>query len=221
MLLFLAGIVNVFRYAGPLIDVIPILAIWAFHADGGGPAGRRWRYLGRPVRGLVVPLVVLFLLQLTLLLIPNRPLPAEGWAASAIAVVAGYFLILVRSRIPDGRGGVRRGPAAHARRRQAEQQQARPQLDDRRIPRLRALGLGPAIDAWRARQSGGGGSPPELGDRPVVTTAHFSGMSPPPWAGPKGWAHALAVYADDDDEDEDDEDDEDEDAATRSDSVEP
>src|SRR4051812_1208263 len=90
-LVFLAGIVNVFRYAGPLIDVIPILAIWAFvtvTVVNGWPKG--WWYPGRPVRGLVAPLVVLFLLQLTLLLIPNRPLPAEGWAASAIAVVAGY-----------------------------------------------------------------------------------------------------------------------------------
>jgi len=219
-LLFLAGIVNVFRYAGPLIDVIPILAIWAFlmlTVVNGWPKG--WWYPGRPVRGLVVPLVVLFLLQLTLLLIPNRPLPAEGWAASAIAVVAGYFLILVRSRIPDGRGGVvgdllRMRAYAHA-----ELQRARPQLDDRWIPRLRALGLGPAIDAWRARQSGGGGSPPELGDRPMITTAHFTGMSPPPWAGPKGWAHALAVYAEDEDDeddegDEDEQDQEDEDAAT-------
>ena len=219
-LVFLAGIVNVFRYAGPLIDVIPILAIWAFvtvMVVTGWPKG--WWYPGRPVRGLVVPLVVLFLLQLTLLLIPNRPLPAEGWAASAIAVVAGYFLILVRSRIPKGRGGVvadllRMRAYAHA-----ELQRARPQLDDRWIPRLRALGLGPAIDAWRARQSGGGGSPPELGDRPMITTAHFTGMSPPPWAGPKGWAHALAVYADDEDDeddegDEDEQDQEDEDAAT-------
>ena len=48
--------------------------------------------------------------------------------------------------------------------------------------------------------------PPEHGDRPLLTTAHFTGMTPPPWSGPKGWEYALSVYPDDED-DEDDEDD--------------
>jgi len=213
VLVFVFGLVNVFRYAGPLFDVMPILGIWAFvtlTVVNGWPTG--WWSLGRPVRGLLVPLVVLFLIQLALLLFPNRPLPAEGWAASAIAVLAGYFLILVRARIPGGRDGVVADLLRMRAYAQAELRRARPQLDDRWIPRLRALGLGAAIDAWRARHSGASASPPEHGDRPLITTAHFSGMSPPPWVGPKGWAHALTLYADDEDEgDEDEDEDEDED----------
>ena len=41
-----------------------------------------------------------------------------------------------------------------------------------------------------------------VGDRPLITTAHFTGMSPAPWVGPKGWADLLTVYADDEDDDE-------------------
>jgi len=210
LVVFVFGMVNVFRYAGPLGDVVPILAIWAFLTVAlvnGWPTG--WWYPGRPVRGLLAPLVVLFVLQLTLLLIPNRPLPAEGWAASAIVVLAGYFLTLARSRLPVGDGGVLADLLRMRAYAQAELQRPRPQLDDRWIPRLRALGLGEAVEGWRARHSGAAAMPPEHGDRPLITTAHFTGMSPAPWVGPKGWANALLVYdsGDQHDEDEDDEDD--------------
>jgi hypothetical protein len=212
MLVFVFGLVNVFRHADPLGDVVPVLAIWAFLVVAlvnGMATG--WWYPGRPVRGLLAPLVVLFVLQLTLLLIPNRPLPAEAWVASAIVVLAGCFLTLARSRLPGGYGDVvsdlvRMRAYAHA-----ELQRPRPQLDDRWIPRLRALGLGGAIEAWRTRHSGAAAMPPEHGDRPQITTAHFTGMSPAPWVGPKGWATSLEVYADA--EDDDDEADGDEHAA--------
>ena len=203
MLVFVFGLVHVFRHAGPLGEVVPILAIWAFLVVGlvnGMATG--WWYPGRPVRGLLAPLVVLFVLQLTLLLIPNRPLPAEAWVASAIVVLAGYFLTLARSRMPSGHDDVvsdlvRMRDYAHA-----ELQRPRPQLDDRWIPRLRALGLGRAIEAWRTRHSGAAAMPPEHGDRPQITTAHFTGMSPAPWIGPKGWATSLEVYADGEDDDD-------------------
>ena len=39
-----------------------------------------------------------------------------------------------------------------------------------------------------------------VGDRPLITTAHFTGMSPAPWVGPKGWADLLTVYAAADDD---------------------
>jgi hypothetical protein len=89
---------------------------------------------------------------------------------------------------------------------QAELKRPRPQLDDRWIPRLRALGLGPAIDAWRQRHAGAGAMPPEPGDRPLITTAHFTGRGPAPWSGPKGWDAALTVYADAEDDEHEDED---------------
>jgi hypothetical protein len=155
--------------------------------------------------------VVLFVLQLTVLLIPNRPLPADAWVATTIVVLAGYFFTLVRARKPDGHGDVVADllrMRAYAR---AELQRPRPQLDDRWIPRLRALGLGGAIEAWRTRHTGAAAMPPEHGDRPQITTAHFTGMPPAPWVGPKGWTTSLEVYADD--EDDDDEADADEHAA--------
>jgi hypothetical protein len=205
MLVFVFGLVDVFRYAGPLADMLPILGIWAFFTlalVNGWPTG--WWYPGRPARGLLVPLVLLLVLQLALLLIPNRPLPAEGWAASAIVVLAGFFLTLVRSPMPGGQGDVVADLLRMRAYAQAELQRPRPQLDDRWIPRLRALGLDRAIEAWRTRHSGAAAMPPEHGDRPLITTAHFTGMSPAPWVGPKGWAHALTVYADDEDEDAED-----------------
>lgn len=210
-LVFVVGLFGVFRNTGPLSDIVPILAVWAFFTVAlvnGWPTG--WWYHGRPVRGLLVPLVVLYLMQLSMLLIPNRPMPAEGWLAAALAALAGYFLTLTRSRMPGGHGGIvgdlllMRAYAA------AELKRPRPQLDDRWIPRLRAFGLGPAIDAWRARHSGASAMPPDHSDRPVITTAHFTGMAAAPWAGPPGWADGLRVY---DDSEEEDEEDEDEDAA--------
>jgi hypothetical protein len=206
MLLFAGGLAAVFRYAGPLFDVVPILAIWTFFVVAlvnGWPTG--WWYPGRPVRGLLVPLVLLVLMQHTMLLMPNRPLPAEGWMASAIAVVAAYFLLLARSRMPTDADGGATGDLLRMRAfAQHELERPRPQLDDRWIPRLRALGLGPAIEAWRYRHSGGAAMPPDTSDRPTITNAHFTGRSPAPWVGPPGWAEALTVYddaADGDDED--------------------
>jgi len=213
MLLFVFGVIDVFRHAGPLFDVVPILGIWAFYTLGivKGWPNARW-YPGRPVLALLLPLVLLFVMQVALLLFPNRPLPAEGWAASAIAVLAGYFLTLVRSRVAAGRGDV----AADLLRMRAyadgELQRPRPQLDDRWVPRLRALGLGRAIEAWRARHGGASGMPPDHGDRPLITTAHFTGLWAAPWVGPEGWARALRVYADDEEDDAvEDEGDDDED----------
>src|SRR5205085_592483 len=83
----------------------------------------------------------------------------EGWAASAIVALAGYFLTLVRSRLPAAGGGVVADLMRMRAYAEAELLRARPQLDDRWIARLRALGLGPAIEAWRARAATGGGSP--------------------------------------------------------------
>jgi hypothetical protein len=201
MLVFLAAMIGVFRNAGPLFDVVPILGIWAFFTVAlvnGWPTG--WWYPGRPVRGLLIALVLLSAMQLTMLLIPNRPLPAEGWLASAVAVLAAYMLTLVRSRMTGGEAitDLLR-MRAYA---QAELRRSRPQLDDRWIPRLRALGLGRAIDAWRVRNSGGAVSLPEHRDRPPITTAHFTGTVPAPWVGPAGWEQALTVYADDEVDDQ-------------------
>ncbi|MEO5819619.1 MAG: hypothetical protein ABIT71_03880, partial [Vicinamibacteraceae bacterium] len=152
MLLFVGGLIGVFKNIGPLFDVAPILGIWAFFTVAlvnAWPTG--WWYPGRPVRGLLVTLVLLYAMQLTALLIPNRPLPAEGWVASAIAVVAAYFLTLVRARMPGGHDGVITNLLRMRAYAYDELQRPRPQLDDRWIPRLRALGLGRAIETWRAR----------------------------------------------------------------------
>ncbi len=210
-LVFAIGLFGVFANVGPLFDVVPIVGIWAFCTIAlvnGWPTG--WWYAGQPVRGLIVPLVLLYAMQLAMLLIPNRPLPAESWAAAALVAVAAYFLTLARARMPDGDDGVVADLLRMRAYAQGELKRPRPQLDDRWIPRLRALGLGPAIDAWRQRHAAAGAMPPEPGDRPLITTAHFTGRGPAPWSGPKGWDAALTVY----DDAEDDEDDEDEHADT-------
>jgi len=210
MAIFVGGLIGVFAYIGPVFDVAPILAIWAFFTVvlvNAWPRG--WWYPGRPARGLLVALVLLYAMQLTMLLIPNRPLPVEGWVASAMAVLAAYFLTLSRSRVATGGDDAVSGLLRMRRYAQDELRRPRPQLDDRWVPRLRALGLGPAIEAWRARYAGAGAMPPEHGDRPVLTTAHFTGMAPPAWSGPRGWEYALSVYDDDEDDDEDEDDAED------------
>ena len=88
----------------------------------------------------------------------------------------------------------------------AELRRARPQLDDRWIPRLRALGLGRAIDAWRARHGAARAMPPDSTDRPQITMAHFTGVGPKPWAGPPHWSASLLVYDEDCDYSDDAED---------------
>jgi hypothetical protein len=75
---------------------------------------------------------------------------------------------------------------------------------------LRALGLGPAIDAWRAKRGGAFAQPPQLGDGPSITSAVFTGLGPQPWTGPEGWADSLYVEREEA-EDEDDDEAEDED----------
>ena len=131
------------------------------------------------------------MLAAALLLGAAAPLLADEWT-----------LTLARSRLPVGDGGVLADLLRMRAYAQAALQRPRPQLDDRWIPRLRALRLGRAIEAWRGRHSGAAATPPEHGDRPLITTAHFTGTSPAPWVGPKGWADLLTVYADDEDDDE-------------------
>ena len=197
MLVFVFGLVNVFRYAGPLGDVVPILAVWAFltvalvngMADrlvvSRTPGARTPRPAGGALRAAADAAA------------DPEPAAAGGRVGGIGDRGAGRLLPHARAFPHAGRPRRRRGrPGTDARLRAAELRRPRPQLDDRWIPRLRALGLGGAIDAWRARHSGAAAMPPEHGDRPLITTAHFTGMSPAPWVGPKGWATSLEVYAD-------------------------
>jgi hypothetical protein len=207
-LVFAAGMIGVFRNLGQLFDGAAFAGLGGFLVVAlvtGWPTG--WWYRGRPIRGLLVPLVLLVVMQWAGLLIPNRPLPPAAWLASAVAVTAGYFLTLTRSRMPAGRGGAvadllrMRDYAA------AELRRGRPQLEDGWLPRLRALGLGPAIDAWRTRHGGAHAMPPDSTDRPRITSAHFTGVGPQAWSGRPHWSDPLTVYADDADDDAADEDD--------------
>ncbi len=201
---FVGGLVGIFRNIGPLFDGAPLAALGAFLMVAlvtGWPVA--WWHRGRPARGLLVPLIVLLAIHGVWLLIPNRPVPAEAWLASAVAATAGYFLTLTRSRLPGSRSAALADLLRMRDYAAAELGRARPQLDDRWIPRLRALGLGRAIDAWRARHGGARAMPPDSTDRPHITTAHFTGVGPQPWAGPPHWSDPLLVYDDDSDESED------------------
>ena len=155
--------------AGPLVDVVPILAIWAFLVFtlvNGMAIG--WWLPGRPVRGLLAPLVVLVRLQLTLLLIPSRSASATVDRVGGRG--AGRQLPHARaSRLRGGHGDVVCRPAADARLLGTGAAAARLTTSST-IAGFRgwtALGLGGAIDAWRARHSGEAAMPSELGDRPA------------------------------------------------------
>jgi hypothetical protein len=196
------AIVRMFGHLGIGRDIEPVAAIVVFLVVAlvtGWPAS--WWYPGRPVRGLLVPLVLLSAIALGWLLMPNRPLPPEAWVAMAVMVLAGYFVTLVRSRVPRSQDGPLADLVRMRRFAAGELQRPRPQLDDRWIPRLQALGLGAAIDAWRARHAGVFAAPPELGGGgPAVTSATFTGRTPLPWAGPDGWTEALYVDGQDSDD---------------------
>jgi hypothetical protein len=189
------AIVRLFGHLGVGRDIEPAAGIVVFVVVAlvtGWPAA--WWHAGRPVRGLLVPLVLLFAIALGWLLTPNRPLPSEAWIAMAAMVLAGYFVTLVRSRVPRGQGGALADLVRMRRFAAGELRRPRPQLEDRWIPRLQALGLGGAIEAWRTRHGGAFAAPPELGGGgPIVTTATFTGRTPAPWAGPDGWTEVLYV----------------------------
>jgi hypothetical protein len=211
------GLVLLFRNIGEIFDIVPIVGIGVFFMVClvlSWPGG--WWSRGMPVRGLLVPLVLLWVAALGTMLVPSRPLPAPAWTGLAIAVLGGYFLTLMRSRMPAKSSS----PHADLQRMryfaQRELDRPRPQLDDRWIPRLRALGLGPAIDAWRAKRGGGFAQPPEAGEGPSITSAVFTGMGPQPWQGPDDWADALYVEPRDEADEGDEAEDEDaEDAAAQ------
>jgi hypothetical protein len=193
------GLAVVFQHVGPAFDVVPIGGICAFFMIAlvnAWPTG--WWHPDLPMRGLIASLVLLYAMQLGWLLMPNRPLPSPGWMGMALAALAGYFLTLARARMPAGEGGVIADLSRMRSFAARELKQPRPQLDDRWIPRLRALGLGAAIDRWRERRRAGFAAPPEGDARPLVTSATFTGVGPAPFTGPDGWAESLALWAEDD-----------------------
>jgi hypothetical protein len=189
-------------------DAVPILAIACFAALTVVAAWpKAWWTRGRPIRGLLVSLVILTLLVIVLHLTLNRPFPPLTFAGISAAALLGYLVTLLRSRAPDTGLGRLSGDVYRMRRfARRELRRPRPQLEDGWIPRLRAIGLGRAIERWRAAHVGGASAPPDFGGAAPITTAHFSGVAPPPWDGPRGWLFGYAVFPDDED-DEDDEDD--------------
>jgi len=196
------AIVRMFAAFGAAVDLAPIGAIVVFIVLAlvtGWPAG--WWHPGRPARGLLVPLVLLFAIAFAWLFMPNRPLSPDAWLAVAVMTLAGFFITLVRSRVPRRQEGAVADLVRMRRFAAGELRRPRPQLEDAWIPRLRALGLGREIDAWKTRHGGGWSATPQMGDgRPIVTTATFTGRAPAPWTGPAGWVQALYVYDEDDEE---------------------
>ncbi len=210
LVLSLAALGGVVMAAAPLLEepeALPLAAGGVFFGVmvvGAWPGG--WWHAGRPVRGLLVPLVMLFAAVAAFHLSLNRPLAPDVWTGSALAVLAGYALTLVRSRAPaSGNGAIARDLSAMRRFAAAELRRPRPRLDDAWIPRLEALGLGRAIERWRARHGGAAAMPPDAGESAqteLLTAARFTGRAPEPFRGPRGWSDALHVYEMDDDDDD-------------------
>ena len=186
-------------------DAIPVLAI-AFFAGIMLVATwpKDWWTPGRSVLVLLVPLVLLILLALAIQLALNRPVPAWASAGISTTVITAFVAVLLRSRAPD-RGPGRLAADVQRMRRFAKREltRSRPQLEDGWIPRLRAIGLGKAIEQWRATFGAAFAPPPEFRGAAPITTARFTGVAPMPWDGPKGWLYHYFVSSDDDDDEED------------------
>jgi hypothetical protein len=168
---------------------------------------KQWWHSGLPKRGLFLHLIVLILLYGALHLAINRPYPADVWTYSAVSILAYFVAQLVSAR----------APALGAMNRQRDVSQVRhyaigelhkpaPNLDDRWIYHLVAMGLAPDIERWSnahpdALHSGSSASENQF-NRPICSSP-FTGLPPEPWPGPPGWAEVFEVSSAELDEDED------------------
>jgi hypothetical protein len=150
---------------------------------------------------LLVPGLLASGAALVLLLAVNPPLPLAGFVGTAVAVLAGYAALLVGAWRPwrgephatiRELGRIKRYSIRELGRRQ-------PRLEDRFVPHLEALGLGPRLEKWRnaigmgmgGDLSGAGASLEEGGSTPLARP--FTGRPNVPFVGPPHWTHALYV----------------------------
>jgi hypothetical protein len=175
-------------------DQVPIVALANFGLlvlVRSWPAG--WWHAGHPSRGLLVILVLLLLVGFGMQLAFNRPLPPEAWLGTALAVVAGHAIALVRSWLPPSAAGQATRELVAARRfAESELRGSSPRLEDAWIAQLLALGLGRSIERWRAGHA----------DAPAGGT-RFTGRVPEPFEGPADWTDALFVYPEDEEDEGD------------------
>ena len=149
---------------------------------------------------LLIPGAFATAAALALLVSANPPLPARGWVGAAIVALSAYAALLALARRPW-----RAEPHATVRelertRRYAERELRRPQprLEDRFVPHLEALGLGPRLERWR--NAGGnvvGGDLANLQDADASGSAPlarpFTGRATVPFKSAHSWADALWV----------------------------
>jgi hypothetical protein len=201
----LAGVGIQLHAVVALRDVLPLVAVanalTAMGLLGLWPGS--WWHGARPRRSavslLLLPLGALLLAVLAFELAFERPLPAQAWAGAAIAAGGAYGVVLARSRMPSSGDPwrTRRALARVARYARAELRRARPRLDDRWIPHLEALGLGPEVARWHTAHGGVASLAPELG----TAEAHELHAAPPftgraaGFVAPPGWADALYVLS--------------------------
>jgi hypothetical protein len=159
-----------------------------------------WWYSGRPKLPLMLPFGLWLLGFLALQLSVNRPLPPDAWFGAALVVLACHATLLAVSRMPMREPYL--GPrdlARIARFAAAELRRASPKLEDEWIPRLRALGLGRAIDRWRSRHGDLAFMPPDLSTvdaGEVRSNPAFTGRTRDPLALPRGWIDAFRLDTD-------------------------
>ena len=156
---------------------------------------RSWWHGLRPHLPLLSPFAFMFVATIAAQLITNRPFPATSWIGSAVIAIAGYAIVLLGVAVPST------GPLAQIRRLArirghvaAELTRAQPQLDDRWMPHLLALGLGGAIAKWRDRAASGQEASTDLTDLAAsssFSSTRFTARLPPPYTGPAGWRDGL------------------------------
>ena len=159
-------------------------------------AGKSWM----AAIALLIPGAFASVAAIALLVSANPPLPAQGWVGTAVVALAAYASLLAAARRPW-----RGEPHATVReleriRRYAEGELRRPQprLEDRFVPHLEALGLGPRLEAWRnARGNVVGGDLANLQDTDASGSAPlarpFTGRASVPFKSAHSWADALWV----------------------------
>ncbi len=103
---------------------------------------------------LLAPLAILTGLDVLLRIAPNAPFTAEASTGLSLAFLAGYQLLLAQGFHPRDERGRELERLLWARQwAAAELARTQPDLDDAWIPALRAMRLGDAVEAWRAKHT--------------------------------------------------------------------
>ncbi|MDV6034783.1 MAG: DUF2207 domain-containing protein [Phycisphaera sp. RhM] len=112
---------------------------------------KRWWHVGVARRGLLLHLIVLATAYAAMHLAVNRPYSAQAWIGSAVSILAYFSAQLIAAWMPHrGVWQVKRELYRVRQYARGELRKPTPMLDNRWIPYLEALGLGPEMKRHRS-----------------------------------------------------------------------